>query len=90
MRQRRRQGRPDIPHHRHAEQQRWANYAQRVDAHGVLRSLSVPLPFQSATIGALNRRKASCAMWTHDLTRFHDYLAESKVTERLKVQGLSG
>jgi len=35
-------------------------------------------------------RKASCAIWTHDLTRFHDYLAESKVTERLKVQGLSG
>jgi hypothetical protein len=63
MGQRRRHGRPDIPYHRHAEQQRWADYAQRVAAHGVMSSLSVPLPFQSAIIGALNRRKASCAMW---------------------------
>jgi GAF domain-containing protein len=34
--------------------QRWPDYAQRVAAHGVLGSLSVPLPFQGATIGALN------------------------------------
>jgi GAF domain-containing protein len=34
--------------------QRWPDYAQRAAAHGVLSSLSVPLPFQGATIGALN------------------------------------
>jgi GAF domain-containing protein len=34
--------------------QRWPDYAQRVAAHGVRSSLSVPLPFQGATIGALN------------------------------------
>ena len=34
--------------------QRWPDYAQSVAAHGVLSSLSVPLPFQGATIGALN------------------------------------
>jgi GAF domain-containing protein len=35
-------------------EQRWPDYAQNVLAHGVLSSLSVPLPFQGATIGALN------------------------------------
>jgi GAF domain-containing protein len=35
-------------------EQRWPGYAQNVLAHGVLSSLSVPLPFQGATIGALN------------------------------------
>jgi GAF domain-containing protein len=35
-------------------EQRWPDYARNVAAHGVLSSLSVPLPFQSATIGALN------------------------------------
>jgi GAF domain-containing protein len=34
--------------------QRWPDYAQQVAAQGVLSSLSVPLPFQGATIGALN------------------------------------
>jgi GAF domain-containing protein len=34
--------------------QRWPDYAQHVVAHGVLSSLSVPLPFQGVTIGALN------------------------------------
>jgi GAF domain-containing protein len=34
--------------------QRWPDYAQHVAAQGVLSSLSVPLPFQGATIGALN------------------------------------
>ena len=34
--------------------QRWPDYAQHAAAHGVLSSLSVPLPFQGATIGALN------------------------------------
>jgi ANTAR domain/GAF domain len=33
-------------------EQRWPDYAQNVTAHGVLSSLSVPLPFQGATIGA--------------------------------------
>jgi GAF domain-containing protein len=35
-------------------EQRWPDYAQHAAAHGVGSSLSVPLPFQTATIGALN------------------------------------
>ena len=35
-------------------EQRWPDYAQHAAAHGVLSSLSVPLPFQGAAIGALN------------------------------------
>ncbi|QGN59354.1 ANTAR domain-containing protein [Nostocoides sp. HKS02] len=35
-------------------EQRWPTYTQRVVTHGVLSSLSVPLPFQGVTIGALN------------------------------------
>jgi GAF domain-containing protein len=35
-------------------EQRWPDYAQHAAAHGVLSSLSMPLPFQDATIGALN------------------------------------
>jgi len=35
-------------------EQRWPDYAQHAAAQGVLSSLSVPLPFQGATIGALN------------------------------------
>jgi GAF domain-containing protein len=35
-------------------EQRWPDYAQNVLAHGVLSSLSVPLPFQGVTIGALD------------------------------------
>jgi GAF domain-containing protein len=34
--------------------QRWPDYAKAAAAHGVLSSLSVPLPFQGVTIGALN------------------------------------
>jgi GAF domain-containing protein len=34
--------------------QRWPDYAQHAAARGVLSSLSVPLPFQGVTIGALN------------------------------------
>jgi GAF domain-containing protein len=34
--------------------QRWPDYAQRAAEHGVHSSLSVPLPFQGGTIGALN------------------------------------
>ena len=36
------------------EEERWPDYAAAVVANGVLASLSVPLPFQGATIGALN------------------------------------
>ena len=35
-------------------EQRWPDYAQHATAHGVGSSLSVPLPFQGVTIGALN------------------------------------
>ena len=35
-------------------EERWPDYARRVSELGVLSSLSVPLPFQGATIGALN------------------------------------
>jgi GAF domain-containing protein len=35
-------------------EQRWPDYAEHAAAQGVGSSLSVPLPFQSATIGALN------------------------------------
>ena len=37
-----------------ASEQRWPDYAKHAAARGVGSSLSVPLPFQSATIGALN------------------------------------
>lgn len=35
-------------------EQRWPDYARRVQAHGVRSSLSIPLPFQDTMIGALN------------------------------------
>lgn len=35
-------------------EQRWSDYARHAASHGVRSSLSIPLPFQSATIGALN------------------------------------
>jgi len=38
---------------------RWPDYAQHVVAHGVGSSLSVPLPFQGVTIGALNNYAAA-------------------------------
>jgi len=40
-------------------EQRWPDYAQHVSAHGVGSSLSVPLPFQGVTIGALNNYAAT-------------------------------
>ena len=40
-------------------EQRWPDYAQHVVAHGVGSSLSVPLPFQGVTIGALNNYAAT-------------------------------
>jgi len=40
-------------------EQRWPDYAQHACAHGVGSSLSVPLPFQGVTIGALNNYAAA-------------------------------
>jgi GAF domain-containing protein len=37
-----------------ATEQRWPNYCRAVAAHGIGSSLSMPLPFQTTTIGALN------------------------------------
>ena len=37
-----------------ATEERWPDYTRHAAAHGVGSSLSVPLPFQSVTIGALN------------------------------------
>jgi GAF domain-containing protein len=35
-------------------EQRWSDYGQHAASHGVGSSLSVPLPFQAGTVGALN------------------------------------
>ena len=40
-------------------EQRWPDYAKHVSARGVGSSLSVPLPFQGVTIGALNNYAAT-------------------------------
>ena len=40
-------------------EQRWPDYAQHVAAQGVRSSLSVPLPFQGVTIGAVNNYSAT-------------------------------
>jgi GAF domain-containing protein len=37
-----------------ATEQRWPDYCRAVAAHGIGSALSMPLPFQSTTIGALN------------------------------------
>jgi GAF domain-containing protein len=37
-----------------ATEERWPDYTREVAAHGIGSSLSVPLPFQTVTIGALN------------------------------------
>jgi len=41
------------------EEQRWPDYARHVAEQGVRSSLSVPLPFQGVTIGALNNYSTS-------------------------------
>ena len=41
------------------QEQRWPDYARQVAAQGVRSSLSVPLPFQGVTIGALNNYAAA-------------------------------
>ena len=40
-------------------ERRWPDYAKHVSAHGVGSSLSIPLPFQGVTIGALNNYAAT-------------------------------
>jgi GAF domain-containing protein len=40
-------------------EQRWPDYARHAAARGVLSSLSVPLPFQGVTIGAVNNYSAA-------------------------------
>ena len=42
-------------------EERWPDYAQHVAALGVRSSLSVPLPFQGVTIGAINNYSANPA-----------------------------
>jgi GAF domain-containing protein len=47
-------------------EKRWPDYARAASARGVGSSLSVPLPFQSATIGALNVYATRPAAFTAD------------------------
>ena len=49
-----------------AIEDRWPDYAPHAAAHGVGSSLSVPLPFQSTTIGALNTYAAKPHAFNHD------------------------
>jgi GAF domain-containing protein len=46
---------------------RWPTYAPRAVERGVLSSLSVPLPFQGCTIGALNNYASSAGAFTDDM-----------------------
>jgi GAF domain-containing protein len=45
---------------------RWPDYARTAAAHGVGSSLSVPLPFQTATIGALNTYSSRSHAYSED------------------------
>ena len=47
-------------------EQRWPDYAEHVAALGVRSSLSVPLPFQGVTIGALNNYAAAPGSFGED------------------------
>ena len=47
-------------------EQRWPDYTRRAAEHGVGSSLSVPLPFQGATIGALNNYSSRPHSFTED------------------------
>jgi GAF domain-containing protein len=55
-----------------AVEERWPDYTRHAAAHGIGSSLSVPLPFQSATIGALN----TYASRSHAFTEEDQVLAE--------------
>jgi GAF domain-containing protein len=56
---------------------RWPDYAAKVVARGVLSSLSVPLPFQEATIGALNHYSTRPAAFDEDDVALGEELADS-------------
>ena len=47
-------------------EERWPDYARNAAALGVLSSLSMPLPFQGATIGGLNNYAGRPAAFGHD------------------------
>jgi GAF domain-containing protein len=49
-----------------ASEERWPDYTRRAAARGVGSSLSVPLPFQTATIGALNTYAGSAHTFTDE------------------------
>ncbi len=49
-----------------ATEERWPDYARAVTARGIGSSLSVPLPFQSATIGALNTYSVRAHAFSED------------------------
>jgi GAF domain-containing protein len=55
-----------------ASEDRWPDYTREVAAHGIGSSLSVPLPFQGATLGALN----TYASRPHAFTEEDQVLAE--------------
>src|SRR5829696_10142137 len=55
-----------------ASEDRWPDYTREVAAHGIGSSLSVPLPFQGATLGALN----TYASRPHAFTAEDQVLAE--------------
>lgn len=56
-------------------EQRWPDYASRAVQHGVLSSLSVPLPFQGAVIGALNVYSSTPATFDHDAVAIGEEVA---------------
>jgi GAF domain-containing protein len=49
-----------------ASEQRWPDYARHAAARGVGSSLSLPLPFQAATIGALNNYSTRAHAFSDD------------------------
>jgi GAF domain-containing protein len=55
-----------------ATEEKWPDYTREVAAHGIGSSLSVPLPFQGATLGALN----TYASRPHAFTEEDQVLAE--------------
>jgi GAF domain-containing protein len=55
-----------------AREERWPDYTRHAADHGICSSLSVPLPFQSVTIGALN----TYASRSHAFTEEDQILAE--------------
>ncbi|HZA31487.1 MAG TPA: GAF and ANTAR domain-containing protein [Propionibacteriaceae bacterium] len=59
-----------------ATEERWPDYSREAAAHGIGSSLSVPLPFQSVAIGALN----TYAGLPHAFTEEDQVLAEEVAT----------